>query len=74
MRIAESRWVTRISVAPESEVEVMRGWYTVNTRWWSVVVLESGVVGVEVVVGVRVGVGVGVRDRKWCVSSCVVGG
>ena len=32
---------SRISVAPESEVNEMRGWYTVNTRW-SVAVVESG--------------------------------
>ena len=33
--------MTKISVAPESEVNEMRGKYTVKTRW-SVLVLESG--------------------------------
>ena len=67
-------------MAPESEVKVMRGWYTVKTRY-PVVSACIGVgvgVGVEVGVGVGVGfevrVGVGVGVKKWCVSGCDVGG
>ncbi len=37
----ESRLVTRISVAPESEVKVMAGRYTVKTLW-SVIELGLG--------------------------------
>ncbi len=56
------------TVAPESEVKVMRVWYTVNARWTlaphrgkrSVVVFESGL-GLGLGLWLELGSGLGLR-------------